>query len=322
MIGEELGGYTILETLGTGTMGTVYKAEDLSTHRVVAVKVVRAQVLYDREKRERFLQGLLAACELRHEKICPILEIGDEDDDFYIAMPFLKGTTLKDQIERKRLSWEQALEIALEVGEALAVGHAGGAVHRGLKPANVWLLTDGNVLVTDFNLARFTEIDRKTSSKLKMDFADTVIPMAALAYMSPEQIRGDPVDYRTDIFSFGVVLYEMLSGHHPFESRNSLSRMSAILNENPSLVSARGRPVPAELDPILDKVLAKCPQDRYQSVEELLPELRRIRAHSSTPAAQPTDPPCGSEEQSPSYTAYALLATLVVLLGMAAYLLL
>src|SRR5687768_12963060 len=242
MIGEEIGGYTILETLGTGTMGTVYKAEDLSTHRVVAVKVVRAQVLYDREKRERFLQGLLAASELRHDKICPILEIGDEDDDFYVAMPFLKGTTLKQQIDRKRLSWEQALEIALEVGEALAVGHAGGAVHRGFKPANVWLLTDGAVLLTDFNMARFTEIDRKTSSKLKIDFADTVIPMAALAYMSPEQIRGDPVDYRTDIFSFGVVLYEMLSGHHPFESRNSLSRMSAILNENPSLVSARGRP--------------------------------------------------------------------------------
>jgi eukaryotic-like serine/threonine-protein kinase len=242
MIGEEIGGYTILETLGTGTMGTVYKAEDLSTHRVVAVKVVRAQVLYDREKRERFLQGLLAASELRHEKICPILEIGDEDDDFYVAMPFLKGTTLKQQIDRKRLSWEQALEIALEVGEALAVGHAGGAVHRGFKPANVWLLTGGAVLVTDFSMARFTEIDRKTSSKLKIDFADTVIPMAALAYMSPEQIRGDPVDYRTDIFSFGVVLYEMLSGHHPFESRNSLSRMSAILNENPSLVSAREGP--------------------------------------------------------------------------------
>ena len=322
MIGEEIGGYTILETLGTGTMGTVYKAEDLSTHRVVAVKVVRAQVLYDREKRERFLQGLLAASELRHEKICPILEIGDEDDDFYVAMPFLKGTTLKQQIDRKRLSWEQALEIALEVGEALAVGHAGGAVHRGFKPANVWLLTSGAVLVTDFNMARFTEIDRKTSSKLKIDFADTVIPMAALAYMSPEQIRGDPVDYRTDIFSFGVVLYEMLSGHHPFESRNSLSRMSAILNENPSLVSARGRPVPAELDPILDKVLAKFPQDRYQSIDELLPELRRIRKHSCTPATQPAGPPCRSEEQSPTYTAYALLAALVIMLGLAAYLLL
>jgi eukaryotic-like serine/threonine-protein kinase len=322
MIGEEIGGYTILENLGTGTMGTVYKAEDLATHRVVAVKVVRSQVLYDREKRERFLQGLLSAAELKHDKICPILEIGDEDDDFYVAMPFLKGTTLKQQIERKRLNWEQALEIALAIGEALAVGHAGGAVHRGLKPANVWLRNDGTVLVTDFNMARFTEIDRQTGSKVKSDFADTVIPMAALAYMSPEQIRGDPVDYRTDIFSFGVVLYEMLSGHHPFESRNSLSRMSAILDEKPSLVSARGRPVPAELDPILDKVLAKSPQNRYQRIDDLLPELRRIREQSSVPAARQSDSPRNSEEEPPTYAAYVLLAAVLILLALVAYLLL
>jgi serine/threonine protein kinase len=322
MIGEEIGGYTILENLGTGTMGTVYKAEDLATHRVVAVKVVRSQVLYDREKRERFLQGLLAAAELKHDRICPILEIGDEDDDFYVAMPFLKGTTLKQQIERKRLNWEQALEIALAIGEALAVGHAGGAVHRGLKPANVWLRNDGTVLVTDFNMARFTEIDRQTGSKVKSDFADTVIPMAALAYMSPEQIRGDPLDYRTDLFSFGVVLYEMLSGHHPFESRNSLSRMSAILNEKPSLVSARGRPVPAELDPILDKVLAKSPQNRYQSIDDLLPELRRIREQSSVPAARHSDSPRNSEEQPPTYAGYVLLVAVLILLGIVAYLLL
>jgi serine/threonine protein kinase len=322
MIGEEIGGYTILENLGTGTMGTVYKAEDLATHRVVAVKVVRSQVLYDREKRERFLQGLLAAAELKHDKICPILEIGDEDDDFYVAMPFLKGTTLKQQIERKRLNWEQALEIALAVGEALSVGHAGGAVHRGLKPANVWLQSDGSVLVTDFNMARFTEIERQAGSTVKGDFADTVIPMAALAYMSPEQIRGDPVDYRTDLFSFGVILYEMLSGHHPFESRNSLSRMSAILNANPSLVSARGRPVPAELDPILDKVLAKSPQNRYQSIDELLPELRRIREQSSVPPVHHADSSRNPEEQHPPYAAYVLSAAVVILLVIVAYLLL
>jgi serine/threonine protein kinase len=322
MIGEEIGGYTILENLGTGTMGTVYKAEDLATHRVVAVKVVRSQVLYDREKRERFLQGLLAAAELKHDRICPILEIGDEDDDFYVAMPFLKGTTLKQQIERKRLNWEQALEIALAVGEALSAGHSGGAVHRGLKPANVWLQSDGSVLVTDFNMARFTEIERQTGSTVKSDFADTVIPMAALAYMSPEQIRGDPVDYRTDLFSFGVVLYEMLSGHHPFESRNSLSRMSAILNENPSLVSARGRPVPAELDPILDKVLAKSPQNRYQSIDELLPELRRIREQSSVPPVHQPDSSRNPDEQHPPYAAYVLSAAVVILLLIVAYLLL
>jgi serine/threonine protein kinase len=300
----------------------VYKAEDLATHRVVAVKVVRSQVLYDREKRERFLQGLLAASELKHPNICPILEIGDEDDDFYVAMPFLKGTTLKQQIERKRLNWEQALEIALAVGEALAVGHAGGAVHRGLKPANIWLRSDGSVLVTDFNMARFTEIDGPTGSKGKSEFADTVIPMAALAYMSPEQIRGDPVDYRTDIFSFGVVLYEMLTGHHPFESRNSLSRMSAILNETPSLASGRGRAVPAELDPILDKVLAKSPQNRYQSIDELLVELRRVREQSSVPPVHQANSSRNPEEQLAPSAAYVLLAAVLILLAVVAYLLL
>ncbi len=279
MIGEKLGKYTILETLGSGSMGTVYKAEDPDS-RVVALKLIRSQVLYDIERRERFLQGILAASLVHHEGLCPILELGDDSDDFFLVMPYLEGKTLEQYVERKPLPWPRALDIVLSAAEALSAAHSAGALHRGLKPSNIWILKNGSVVVTDCSVARFTEISRRRLTRAgqsRVEFADTLIPLAALAYMSPEQVRGEAVDCRTDIFSLGAILYEMLSGRHPFDARNSLSRMSAILEANPPLPSSKLGSIPPQLSEIVRKSLAKEPANRYGTMSEFATDLRAVR---------------------------------------------
>ncbi len=287
MIGEKLGKYTLIDVVGTGSMGTVYRAED-PVGRLVALKLVRSKILHTMEKRERFLQCLLIASGIRHKGVCPILEIGDDNDDFFVITPFIDGKTLEHYMEKKPLPWRRALEIALAVGTALEAIHSAGATHRGLKPANIWILNDCDqtVMLSDCSIARFTEIigpGNIKASDLDVDFADMLIPLGSLAYMSPEQVRGESLDHRTDIFSLGVVLYEMLSARHPFETRNSLSCISAILEaEAPPLVS-KHLAVPPQLESILRKTLAKDREHRYSNVRVLVEELESARQN---PAAQ------------------------------------
>jgi serine/threonine protein kinase len=318
MIGEKLGKYTILESLGTGSMGTVYRADD-PDGSVVALKLVRSQVLYDIGRRERFLQGILAASLVHDERLCPILEIGDENDDFFLVMPWLEGKTLERYLEHKPIPWQQAVDLTIGVGEALGVAHAAGVVHRGVKPSNIWLRKDGTVVVSDCAVARFTEMagnSRRRSIGPRVDFADTLIPLAALSYMSPEQVRGDEVDLRTDIFSLGAVLYEMLTGRHPFDARNSLSRMSAILEGDPPLAISRLGVIPAELNRILRKALAKRPADRYPDMAEFIAELRVVRESGAEEAGYPE----GAGDLRRSRLAWWMLA-LALLIAIAAGLL-
>lgn len=279
MIGEKLGKYTLLETLGTGSMGTVYRAED-PEGRIAALKLIRSQVLYDVERRERFLQGILPVCLVHHDGICPIIEIGDDNDDFFVVTPYIEGKTLEQYLEHKPIHWRRALEITCSVAQALTAAHRAGAVHRGLKPSNIWLRKDGTVQVSDCSVARFTELARRARAKAagaRVAFADTLIPLAALAYMSPEQVRGDAVDIRTDVFSLGAVLYEMLTGRHPFDARNSLSRMSAILDAEPSPLSTRLGSIPKELNEIVRRAMAKDPAARYGSMLEFQADLETAR---------------------------------------------
>jgi eukaryotic-like serine/threonine-protein kinase len=274
MIGEKLGKYTILEVVGTGSMGTVYKAEDPEGH-LVAIKLVRSQILYSMEKRERFLQCALIASETRHKGICPIIEIADDNDDFFLITPFVTGKTLENFAAKKPLACEKALDIALEIGDALAALHKTGIAHRGLKPSNIWILSENPfaVLLSDCCITRFTEI----AEHGRMDFADSPIPLGAFAYMSPEQVRGDLVDCRTDIFSLGVVLYEILSGRHPFEARNLLSRISAINDAEPLPLVSKYVSVPNGLETIIRKALAKTPDARYQNIQEMLADIKSVR---------------------------------------------
>jgi len=278
MIGEKLDRYNLLDEIGTGSMGTVYRAEDQSTGRIVAVKLVTSKVLYDSSRRERFLQGLLLASQIRHPGICPILEIGDDDDDLFIVMPFLQGETLAQQMKRKPLPWQHTLKVGVSIADALAEVHRAGAVHRSLKPSNVWILQDGAVVLTDCCVARFTELSRaRDDVRVRLpEFADTIIPMGALAYMSPEQIRGDLVDHRSDIFALGAILYEMLSDRHPFEARNSLSRISAILDSNPAPLTSRKQSLPGTLDAILRNAMQRRPDSRYRDAREMESALREL----------------------------------------------
>jgi eukaryotic-like serine/threonine-protein kinase len=281
MIGEKLGNYTILEIVGSGSMGTVYRAED-PEGRHVALKLVRSQILYSMEKRERFLQCLLIASEIGHPAVCPILEIGDDNDDFFVIMPFIQGKTLEQYMEKKPVPFSRSCKIAMGTGSALEAIHAAGAVHRSVKPANIWILDDhdSGVLLTDCCIGRFTEIakrEKDRSCNFGVDFADTLIPLGALAYMSPEQVRGEPVDFRSDIFSFGVVLYQMFSGRHPFEAHNSLSRINAILEGEPAPLSVHHDSVLPQIESIIGKAMAKKREDRYPSVSALLSDIDSTR---------------------------------------------
>jgi serine/threonine protein kinase len=284
MIGEKLGNYTILEIVGNGSMGTVFKAEDPGG-QPVALKLVSSRILDDMQKRERFLQHALAASEIRNEKVCPILEIGDDHDDLFIITPFIEGKTLDKHAGGKALLWEQAIDVAMQTGAALEAIHAAGTVHRGLNPANIWILNnrDHSVLISDTCLAPFTEImERKKtrSSCLRLNLSDTFISLDSLSYMSPEQVRGDFLDCRTDIFSFGIVLYEMLSGCHPFEAGSMLSRMVAILELEPPPLGSRQAGIPFGFESIVQKALAKSCEKRYQNMRALLTDLHEVHSDS------------------------------------------
>jgi eukaryotic-like serine/threonine-protein kinase len=290
MIGEKLGNYTIVEIVGSGSMGTVYRAED-PDGRPVAVKFVRSQILSSMAKRERFLQCLLTSSLVRHEGICPILEIGDDNDDFFVIMPFVQAQTLEQYMGKGPVPWTRALSISTAIASALEALHNAGAPHRGLKPANIWIRDahEPAIMLSDCCVARFTEIARRgemRSCSVSVDFADTLIPLGALAYMSPEQVRGDTVDFRTDIFSFGVVLYEMLTGRHPFDAQSSLSRISAILEAEPPPLDSLQPPVRSQLDPIVRRALAKNPDDRYQSIRAFTDDLKRVQQDPATDSTQ------------------------------------
>ena len=281
MIGEKVGKYKILEVVGSGSLGIVYKGEDPDGHPV-AVKRVRSQILSSMEKREQFLRHVLLASEIRNKCICPVLEIGDEENDFFIIMPLINGKTLENYMERRPLPYVQALDIAEAAGSALCAVHGASGVHRGLKPSNIWILDAPKLAVMLSDCGMATPMDIAANSGLPNsgrapDFADMHIPQGALAYMSPEQLRGEPLDHRTDIFSFGVVLYEMLSGRHPFETGSLPLRINAILETEPPPLASKRSQISSRLESVVRKALAKAPDARYQSMNALLSELQNAR---------------------------------------------
>lgn len=289
MIGETLGNYTVLESVGSGAMGTVYRAENAGGDPV-ALKRISSKILYSMEKREQFLQCVLAASQIRHKGLCPILEIGDENDDFYIITPFLKGDRLDHYISQGAVPITRTMEIARAIASTLEAVHKAGTVHRGIKPSNIWIPDDGeaDIVLSDCCISRFTEISRPGKANWGVNFADTLIPLGALGYMSPEQVRGEQVDYRTDIFSFGVILYEMMMGIHPFHARTSLSRIIAILEHPPARLGSRMNPVLIQFASILHKALAKNKSERYQSIGALISDLNDVYCDEDQPLDKPS----------------------------------
>jgi len=267
MIGKTISHYKILEKLGEGGMGVVYKAEDTKLKRTVALKFLPHDLTRNDEAKERFVLEAQAASALDHPNICNIYEIdetepapGEPGGQLFIAMACYEGETLKQKLAEGPLSVDDAVETAIQVAQGLAKAHEKGIVHRDIKPANIMITNDGVVKILDFGLAKLSGATQLTK---------TGTTLGTLAYMSPEQAQGVEVDHRTDIWALGIILYEMLSGQHPFKGDYEQAVIYSILSEEPEPLSN----LPAELEQIVQKALQKEPSERYQSSEELLSDL-------------------------------------------------
>jgi len=262
------GKYRIIEEIGRGGMGIVYKAEDTKLKRTVALKFLPHQWISDAESRERFIHEAQAASALDHPNICTIYEIEETDDGrMYIAMAFYEGESLREKIKREPLKTEEAVAIASQVAQGMAKAHQKGIVHRDIKPANILITNDGVAKIVDFGLA-------KLAGQVKLTREGTTI--GTVAYMSPEQARGDAVDQRTDIWSLGVVLYEMLSGRLPFKGDYEPTLIHSILKTEPEPITKFRKDLPSGLAQIIAKALAKNSAARYQTMEELAEDLNAV----------------------------------------------
>jgi TolB-like protein/tetratricopeptide (TPR) repeat protein/predicted Ser/Thr protein kinase len=261
------GKYRIISELGKGGMGVVYKAEDAKLERCVALKFLPPELTEDPEARERFVREAKAAAALSHHHICTVYEIGEEENRLFIAMEYIEGESLRQKIVKGPLAQAEALEIAIQVAEGLVEAHKKKIIHRDIKPGNIMLTDKGAAKVMDFGLAK------ALARSLITKEAKT---MGTVAYMSPEQAQGQPVDYRTDIWSLGVVLYEMLTGRLPFKGEYDQSIIHSILNREPEPISKVRKDLPKGLEQVIGKTLAKNPSGRYQSMEELLEDLKAV----------------------------------------------
>jgi serine/threonine protein kinase/Tfp pilus assembly protein PilF len=269
MIGKTISHYKITEELGRGGMGIVYKAEDTKLKRTVALKFLPPELTRDPEAKTRFIHEAQAASALQHNNICTIHDIDEtEDGRLFIVMDCYEGEPLKEKIARGPMKLEEAVDIAVQVAGGLAKAHEKGIVHRDIKPANIFITTDGMVKILDFGLAKLAGQTKLTK---------TGSTMGTIAYMSPEQARGEEIDQRTDIWSLGVVMYETLTGKLPFPGDYEQAIVYSILNKEPDPITNVQAEIPVELERILEKALVKATEKRYQRADEIAAELQSLR---------------------------------------------
>jgi eukaryotic-like serine/threonine-protein kinase len=279
ILGKPIGRYQVLSRIGRGGMGEVFLARDTTLGRKVALKLLRGEFTNNEERLRRFRQEAQAASALNHPNILTIHEIGHQGSLNFIATEYVEGETLRQRISREHITLGQALDVAIQVASALAAAHQAGIVHRDIKPENIMLRSDGYVKVLDFGLAKLTEskpIDTVAPTQPKVETEPGVV-MGTVSYMSPEQARGVAVDARTDIWSLGVMIYEMVAGRQPFEGETASDVMSLILQKEPPPLTHSLPEVPGELERIVRKILRKDKEERYQTVKDLLIDLRNLR---------------------------------------------
>jgi len=314
MIGEQIGSFRIQEKIGAGGMGEVWLAEDTRLGRRVALKFLPREMADDPESRIRLLREARAASALDHPNICTLHEIGETDDGrTWLAMAYCEGETVREKIARGPLPLGEAIDIAAGIGQGLARAHREGIVHRDIKPANAIVTDEGLVKIVDFGLARMAGDSALTR---------TGTSMGTVAYISPEQVRGEQVDHRADIWALGALVYEMITGRPPFESDHEQGIVYAILNDDPEPPTARRSGLPIDLDRLLAKALHKEPGKRYQHVEDLLVDLEALRPEPGTTTVLARGTAAGRAAGARRTRMIALAGTLLVALVAAGLILL